>query len=158
MQTSIKGSNITVLSSGNKERVLDIWRDAVDATHGFLSFEDRLAIEEEVVVFLPQAPLLFAVDEAGETVGFMLLSEGHLEALFIDLKYHRQGVGRVLVDYALKQYPGLTVDVNEQNIEAMGFYTHLGFEQIGRSEKDGQGRDYPLVHLRYMAYGLSQST
>lgn len=98
----------------NKERVLDIWRDAVD--------------------------------EAGKGAGFMLLSKGHFEALFIDSAYYRQGVGRVLVDEALKRYPSLTVDVNEQNIEAMGFYTHLGFERFGRSEKDGQGRDYPLVY------------
>ena len=39
-------------------------------------------------------------------------------------------------------------DVNEQNLQAVGFYEHLGFVPIGRSERDGQGRAYPLIHLR----------
>ena len=40
------------------------------------------------------------------------------------------------------------VDVNEQNPQALGFYRHLGFEQVGRSPLDGQGRPFPLLHLR----------
>ncbi|MGG2473877.1 acetyltransferase, partial [Rhizobium sp. BR5] len=32
-----------------------------------------------------------------------------------------------------------------------GFYRRLGFEPTGRSDLDGQGRPYPLVHLRFRA-------
>ena len=42
----------------------------------------------------------------------------------------------------------LALDVNEQNPHALGFYAHLDFERIGRSAFDGQGRPYPLIHLR----------
>ena len=41
-----------------------------------------------------------------------------------------------------------TVDVNEQNHGAVGFYRHIGFEVTGRSDLDDQGRPYPLLHLR----------
>ena len=44
------------------ERVMDIWRRAVDATHDFLSPDDRRDIEKEVAGFLPVAPLWLAVD------------------------------------------------------------------------------------------------
>jgi putative acetyltransferase len=37
--------------------------------------------------------------------------------------------------------------VNEQNAQAVGFYEHLGFQRTGRSDKDSQGRPYPLIHL-----------
>jgi uncharacterized protein (DUF2384 family) len=37
------------------ERVIEIRRSAVDATHAFLDPEDRLAIDEMVCCFLPQA-------------------------------------------------------------------------------------------------------
>jgi len=42
----------------------------------------------------------------------------------------------------------LTLDVNEQNTQALGFYLHQGFEIVGRSPKDGLGQPYPLLHMR----------
>ena len=40
------------------------------------------------------------------------------------------------------------LDVNEQNPQAVGFYFKQGFEVIGRSEVDGMGQPYPLLHMR----------
>ncbi|WP_367189701.1 acetyltransferase [Burkholderia sp. Ed8] len=130
-------------------RVLDIWRRAVDATHPFLSDDDRRAIEAEVVTFLPAAPLDLAVDAHDRPIGFMLLDGSHMEALFVDPAHHGTGVGRRLVEAALGRHPNLTTDVNEQNEAATAFYERLGFERWGRSACDGQGRPYPLIHLRY---------
>lgn len=130
-------------------RVVDIWRAAVDATHHFLTPADRAAIGEEVQGFLPFAPLWLAVDNDDRAVGFMLLDGSHMEALFIDPAYHGQGVGRQLVEHGLELSPAMTTDVNEQNPQALGFYQRLGFQPTGRSELDGQGRAYPLIHLRY---------
>ena len=130
------------------ERVLDIWRAAVDATHHFLTTTDRREIEVEVVTFLPQASLWLAVDSNDLPVGFMLLEEDRLEGLFIHPQDRGSGVGRALVQLALSYTPDLTTEVNEQNAQALGFYKHLGFERIGRSEKDGQGRSYPLIRMR----------
>ena len=129
-------------------RVLQIWRDAVDATHDFLATGDREAIEREVSEFLPSAPLSLAIDGSGVPVGFMLLDGSHMEALFIDPAIRGQGVGRTLVRYACSLHPEILTEVNEQNTQAVGFYTHMGFEVIGRSPIDGQGRNYPLIHLR----------
>ncbi|AOI78944.1 acetyltransferase [Burkholderia sp. NRF60-BP8] len=134
-------------------RVLDIWRNAVDATHHFLSDDDRRSIESEVVAFLPRAPLELAVDETDRPIGFMLLDGSHMEALFVDPEHHGTGVGRRLVEEALERHPDLSTDVNEQNEAAAGFYERLGFERCGRSEVDGQGRPYPLIHLRYRGSG-----
>ena len=130
-------------------RVLAIWAAAVDATHDFLSAADRAAIGEEVAAFLPSAALMLAVDGGDRPVGFMLLDGAHMEALFIDPGCRGQGVGRLLVEKALVQHPVLTTDVNEQNGQAVGFYARLGFVPTGRSMHDGQGRPYPLVHLKF---------
>lgn len=129
--------------------VMKIWRRAVDATHDFLDPVDRAAIEAELSTFFPQANLLLAVDASGTPQGFMFLHEGHLEALFIDPEQHGKGIGKAFVRLATEAHPKLTTDVNEQNPKALGFYERLGFERIGRSEQDGQGRPYPLVHLQY---------
>jgi putative acetyltransferase len=130
-------------------RVMEIWRRAVDATHDFLTARDRCDIETEVAAFLPVAPLDLATDERDYPVGFMLLDDGHMEALFVDPDFRGSGVGRTLVEEAIRRHPDLSTDVNEQNLQAIGFYQRLGFERCGRSGVDGQGRPYPLIHLRY---------
>lgn len=140
--------NIRTATPADAAHILTIWRDAVDATHHFLSPEDRHQIEEEVVAFLPQAPLWLAVDDTNQPTGFMLLDNAHMEALFIHPSQRGSGIGRALVQHALQLHPNLTTDVNEQNEQAVGFYEHMGFKRTGRSDHDSQGRPYPLIHLR----------
>lgn len=132
-------------------RILDIWRRAVDATHDFLLPEDRAAIEREVAAFFPEVNFVLAVDASDTPQGFMFLQDGHLEALFVDPDQRGKGIGKALVQAALADHPALTTDVNEQNRDAAGFYRRMGFEATGRSPLDGQGRPYPLIHLRYRA-------
>ena len=140
-------------TSADAMRLIEIWRDAVDATHDFLTREDRMAIEEEVRSFLPAAPLWIAVDRGDRPLGFMLLDGSSMEALFIDPAHRGRGVGRMLVEHALTLRPTLTTDVNEQNAQAVGFYERMGFVRTGRSDRDGQGRAYPLIHLRHAPHG-----
>ncbi|MTH96007.1 acetyltransferase [Roseibium sp. RKSG952] len=130
---------------------MEIWRAAVDLTHDFLAADDRQNIERMLAGFLPGAPLMLAVNESDEAMAFMLLEKGHMEALFVHPDSRGSGVGRFLVNHALGLHPALTTDVNEQNSQAVGFYRHMGFEPTGRSPEDGEGRPYPLVHLRYAA-------
>lgn len=139
--------------------VMNIWRAAVDATHDFLAPDDRYAIEVELLTFFPQVTLLLAVDDSDALLGFMFLHEDHLEALFIHPDQHGRGIGRAFVEEALSGRHSLTLDVNEQNPRALGFYEHLGFERIGRSAHDGQGRPYPIIHLRHrtVAEGLKST-
>lgn len=132
-------------------RVMEIWRQSVDATHHFLAPLDRSAIEAEVFEFFPQVSLLLAVDASRTPQGFMFLHEGRLEALFVDPDQHGKGIGKACISRAVAAHPELTTDVNEQNPDALGFYEHLGFVRTGRSSHDGQGRPYPLIHLRYQS-------
>ena len=133
------------------DRIIEIWRDAVDATHDFLTPEDRLAIDAEVCGFLPEAPLWLARSESGEILGFMLLtpseSGAHMDALFIDPIAHGLGIGRALVEHAIALHGATSTDVNAQNPGAIGFYRAMGFVETGRSDLDDQGRPYPLIHL-----------
>ncbi|HEX7875144.1 MAG TPA: acetyltransferase [Sphingobium sp.] len=130
-------------------RLFDIWRRAVDATHDFLHAQDRDAITAEAAAFLPRSSAWLATDADDRAVGFMLVDRAHMDALFVDPHWHGQGVGRRLVRHGLELHPTMTTDVNEQNVGAISFYERMGFARTGRSDQDGQGRPYPLLHLRY---------
>jgi putative acetyltransferase len=57
-------------------------------------------------------------------------------------------VGRRLARHAVVRLGATTVDVNEQNPEAVAFYLRLGFRVEGRSELDSTGKPFPLLHMR----------
>lgn len=129
-------------------RALEIWRNAVDATHRFLTPEDRRAIDAIVAEWLPAADL-WLVDDGERPVGFLAMDGDTIDALFVDPAVHGRGFGTALLDHALKLAPEALVDANEQATNALAFYEARGFVRTGRSETDRQGRPYPLVHLRY---------
>lgn len=133
----------------DSERTIEIWRHAVDATHHFLTPEDRQSIDAMLSDFLPQVPLWLAVDANDLPLAFMFIDNGHMEALFVDPAYRGKRIGAALVRHGLALHPFMTTDVNEQNLQAIGFYEKMGFSRTGRSALDGQGRPYPLIHLKY---------
>lgn len=45
------------------------------------------------------------------------------------------------------------VDVNEDNGQAVTFYRRRGFDVIGRSDVDDDGRPYPLLRMERAASG-----
>ncbi len=129
-------------------RALEIWRDAVDATHGFLTPDDRREIDGIVADFVREAEL-WIVDDGGRPVGFLVMDGEMIDALFVDPAVHGRGFGTALLRHALALSPNATVDASEQATNAVPFYEARGFIRTGRSETDPQGRPYPLIHFRY---------
>ncbi|CNC57983.1 acetyltransferase [Yersinia enterocolitica] len=68
--------------------------------------------------------------------------------LFVDAEQRGKGIGKVLLRHAIDEQGADELDVNEQNTQAIKFYKKNGFVTVGRSELDGQGRPYPLLHLK----------
>ena len=136
-------------TSADVARALAIWRDAVDATHGFLTPDDRVEIDAMVVGWLPTVDLWLIDGEDGTPAGFLVMDGNLIDALFVDPALHGRGYGTALLNHALALAPDATVDASEQATNALPFYLSRGFVRTGRSETDPQGRPYPLIHLRY---------
>lgn len=137
---------IRAATDGDHAALLTIWLRSVRASHLFLSEEE---IQELLPIVRDQAlpsMELWVLDEESELVGFAGLDGTKLEALFIAPEYFRRGAGRLLVQHARSLKGPLSVDVNEQNPEAVKFYEAMGFHRVGRSDLDGAGRPYPLLH------------
>ena len=142
---------ITIRSSRPASaRVVEIWRRAVDATHDFLSPEDRQAIDEMVCGFLPQRRCCLPwtrMTIRRHSCSSTTATCRRCSSTGLPRHRHRRRAGAPRP--AL--HPRMTTDVNEQNDQAVGFYERMGFKRIGRSALDDQGRPYPLIRLAYQA-------
>ncbi|HEU5294890.1 MAG TPA: GNAT family N-acetyltransferase [Burkholderiaceae bacterium] len=136
--------------SDERDVLLDIWLRSVRATHGFLTEADIQALLPVVRDHaLPQLHELWVLCSDGNPIGFIGLSDHAIEALFLAPDQLRRGGGTRLVEHARRiKGAALRVDVNEQNRGATRFYQAAGFEIVGRSPVDGDGRPFPLLHMR----------
>jgi len=130
--------------------LLAIWENSVQATHhfllpGHLEFFKQVIEEQEV---FSHVNMLCVRDENNTILGFMGTSEDNLEMLFIDAAARGKGIGRLLLLHAIRNLRIRKVDVNEQNEQAIQFYQRFGFKIISRSETDGMGKPYPILHMQ----------
>lgn len=77
----------------------------------------------------------------------MSVSEGNLEMLFIAGDLRGKGYGRKMLEHAIQYLNATKVDVNEQNTQAVEFYKKFGFKVVNRTDKDSEGRDYPILKM-----------
>lgn len=125
---------------------VDIWARAVKATHHFLTEEDFNALHEEIPSYFAQVDAQLWYD-GDALIGFSGIYDQSLEMLFIDPVHFKKGYGTQIIQRLFEDKHITTVDVNEDNPNAVKFYHKQGFEQVSRSETDGEGRPYPILHL-----------
>ena len=130
-------------------QLLEVWEDSVKATHTFLSNEEIEKIKE----YVPQAligisHLIIETDENGNPIAFMGIEENKLEMLFIKSSERRKGIGKQLLNYGIENYSVNDLAVNEDNLQAKGFYEHMGFKVYKRNELDEQGNHYPILYMK----------
>jgi len=130
------------------DRLITLWEDSVRATHDFLSEAHIVTLRQQIRdVYMPQLPLFLAADDEGSLLGFIGCHDKRIEMLFVSPQSRGSGVGKALLSFAINELGCYLVDVNEQNPQARDFYLHMGFNQVGRSEYDGEGNPFPLLHL-----------
>ncbi len=61
-------------------------------------------------------------------------------------------MGKILLTYGVENFGVTNVDVNEQNVQAVEFYKHMGFETYMRTDVDDHGKNYPILKMRLGTY------
>ncbi|MCE1114189.1 MULTISPECIES: GNAT family N-acetyltransferase [Pseudomonas] len=126
-----------------------IWEASVRATHDFLPEAYIQLLREHVLArYLDAVMLVCCKDRDRRILGFAGVANGRVDMLFVAPEHFGRGVGQRLLRHAVAELNAERLDVNEQNPQALGFYLHEGFEIIGRSETDGLGQPYPLLHMQ----------
>lgn len=131
------------------DELTGLWEKSVRATHSFLHEEDILFFKPLVRdKYLSSVDLFGYRNDRNQWIAFMGVSGNKLEMLFLLPSFRGKGFGKCLIEYAVKTLGVDSVDVNEQNEQAVGFYLHLGFRIISRDAVDSTGKPYPVLHLQ----------
>ncbi len=132
------------------QEIITVWEASVRATHHFLKEEDIQFFRPLILNEYLDAVDLYYVRDNDNISGFMGLSADAIEMLFIDPDSRDKGIGKLLAKFAIQQKNITKVDVNEDNVQAVGFYEKMGFAIISRSPVDGFGKPYPLLHMEFL--------
>ncbi len=128
-------------------QIMEVWESSVKATHDFLKQEDFEFYKKVIPTnYLPNLDV-YILRSVEKTVGFVGISEKNIEMLFISGEQRGRGYGKILLEYAIDNFNANTIEVNEQNTQAIAFYKKLGFKMISRSEKDSENKGYPVLIL-----------
>lgn len=129
--------------------IMAVWGSSVRATHHFLTEEIIQKLEIDILSqYLPLLNVYVAIDHNKIIHGVLGTAKNRLEMLFVSADSRGHGCGKLLLKFAVEMLNIDELDVNEQNPQAIGFYHYMGFDNIGRSELDGQGNPYPLLHMK----------
>lgn len=75
----------------------------------------------------------------------MGINNKKIEMLFVSKQ--NIGIEKLLLTYGIENYFVNEVTVNENNINARGFYEYFNFQVYKRSEFDEQNNHYPILYM-----------
>ena len=112
-------------------KVMTIWTKGNFGAHPFIDKDYWLLNYNKVKDEYLKKAETYVYTENDEVKGFIsILNNEYIGALFVKKEYQRQGIGRKLINFVKEKekYDKLILHVYEKNINAILFYTELGFK------------------------------
>jgi putative acetyltransferase len=131
-----------------REQVVFVWEKSVRATHHFVTADDIIYFKQIVQEIDFYAFDVYCLMLADRLIGFIGVAGKSIEMFFLDPDFTGQGLGDRLMRFALEDLKATKVDVNEQNTNAVKFYAKYGFVTYKRTEKDPEGKAYPILKMK----------
>lgn len=134
-------------STDDYQKLIELWEASVRATHHFLDENDIQVYKKLIGDKYLETLNLFCIRTERGISGFIGLHDDLIQMLFVHPEHMNQGIGKLLVNFAIKEHNVTEVDVNEQNIFALEFYKRMGFVAFDRFENDDAGKPFPILSL-----------
>ena len=147
-KTGQEGKRLLRASPEQYAQLIQLWEASVRSSHEFLTEKDisdyRLLIHD---YYLGQVELYYLWD-GNQILGFIGMLKCHVQLLFVDPSHTGNGIGTLLMEFAINRHRASSVEVNEQNPRALAFYLKLGFEVVDRHPLDAAGKPYPVLSMQ----------
>lgn len=119
---------------------------------GVQNFENFITDTTLYRMFVMGAYQMFVAVVHDKIVGMITLRDSqHISLLFVDEKYHRQGIGRALLEH-LTVYMVQEMGVHRVTVNAspygVGFYHRVGFKDL-RPQEQKDGIIYTPMELKF---------
>ena len=127
-------------TAADAQPLADIWLCASLKAHSFIAADywhiNRARMVSE---YLPNSNTLVLESESGQPLAFISLLGRHIAALFVHPYFQGYGYGSALLRQVQQQYDTLTLNVYQNNIDAVHFYQYHGFRITASSTDSATG-------------------
>lgn len=140
---------IRELNNKEIDIIMDIWKDTTIKAHDFIP-KDYWEKSYDVVknTYIPMADTFVYEDKSG-IKGFISIINGEfIGALFVNINNQGLGIGKELINYALKKYGQLDLAVYKDNKKSVEFYLNRGFSIIKEQPNEDSGFNEYIMQLK----------
>ena len=128
---------IRKLNEADIDKVMDIWMKSTIKAHDFISKEywqnNYKTVKE---VYIPMSETFVYKDVQGIKGFISVINNEFIGALFVDIDFQGNGIGKQLIDYAVSKYGKLQLAVYKENKKSVEFYINRGFKIIEEQIND----------------------
>ena len=128
---------IRKLNEADIDKVMDIWMKSTIKAHDFISKEywqnNYNTVKE---VYIPMSETFVYKDVQGIKGFISVINNEFIGALFVDIDFQGNGIGKQLIDYAVRKYGKLQLAVYRENKKSVEFYINRGFKIIEEQIND----------------------
>lgn len=109
----------------------DIYHDASLIAHPFIDpafiARDKKRVRDDLLP-LNQS---FVFEHNGKIMGFISLTDHHINGLFVKVEHQREGIGTALIEHSKDRHDALELCCFVDNYSAQRFYHAQDFEVVG---------------------------
>ena len=128
---------IRKLNEADIDKVMDIWMKSTIKAHDFISKEYQQNNYNTVKeVYIPMSETFVYKDVQGIKGFISVIINEFIGALFVDIDFQGNGIGKQLIDYAVSKYGKLQLAVYKENKKSVEFYINRGFKIIEEQIND----------------------
>ena len=128
---------IRKLNEADIDKVMDIWMKSTIKAHDFIIKEywqnNYNTVKE---VYIPMSETFVYEDVQGIKGFISVINNEFIGALFVDIDFQGNGIGKQLIDYAVSKYGKLQLAVYKENKKSVEFYINRGFKIIEEQIND----------------------
>ena len=128
---------IRKLNEADIDKVMDTWMKSTIKAHDFISKEywqnNYNTVKE---VYIPMSETFVYKDVQGIKGFISVINNEFIGALFVDIDFQGNGIGKQLIDYAVSKYGKLKLAVYKENKKSVEFYINRGFKIIEEQIND----------------------